>query len=181
LAENMGAWSELAALSDDVWRAIDDNLDTPCVRHSRCLFLCGISHVIEADETAASRMFARAVELEGVGHDPVLDPPRLRLALLRGDRATAARLVETPVARPYVWGPSVAAVRLDASAWLRDVERVEEQASGLTQAGAYLEPFALRALGIVRGDEAMLARAGERFAALGLGWHAAQTEALAAG
>jgi hypothetical protein len=37
----------------------------------------------------------------------------------------------------------------------------------------------VRALGIVRGDDDMLARADERFEALGLHWHAAQTGALA--
>ena len=179
IAENVGAWDELAALSDDVWRAIDDNLDTPCVRNSRSLLLCGLAHVVRADETAAHRLFARASELEGVGHDPVLDPPRLRLALLRGDREAAALLVDGPVARPYVWGPSVAAVRLDALAMLRRVERVERHAPSLSQPGSYLEPFAIRALGIVRGDPALLARSGELFATLGLHWHASQTDALA--
>jgi hypothetical protein len=36
----------------------------------------------------------------------------------------------------------------------------------------------LRALGIVREDDGLVARADERFRALGLGWHADQTEAL---
>jgi hypothetical protein len=42
----------------------------------------------------------------------------------------------------------------------------------------YMEPFALRALGVVREDEEMISRAVERFDALALGWHAAQTRAL---
>ena len=45
----------------------------------------------------------------------------------------------------------------------------------------YLEPFALRALGIIREDEALLARALEGFRALELDWHAAQTELLTRG
>jgi len=84
----------------------------------------------------AVRLFSRASELEGVGHEPVLDPPRLRLALLRGDREAAARLVDRPVARPYVWGPSIAATRLDALAMLRRVDCVEGQAPSLCQPGA---------------------------------------------
>ncbi len=45
---------------------------------------------------------------------------------------------------------------------------------------AMAEPFALRALGAARSDDAYLARAQERFAELALGWHAAQTERLLA-
>jgi hypothetical protein len=45
----------------------------------------------------------------------------------------------------------------------------------------FIEPFALRALGIVRRDDDLLRQADERFAELGLDWHAAQTERLLAG
>ena len=41
----------------------------------------------------------------------------------------------------------------------------------------YLEPFALRALGIVCEDERLIAQALERFEAMQLEWHAAQTRA----
>ena len=58
------------------------------------------------------------------------------------------------------------------------VERVEEEARQLLRPGKYPEPFALRALGIVRGDEALIAQADERFRALRLHWHADQTESL---
>ena len=47
--------------------------------------------------------------------------------------------------------------------------------TGYVQPGTYLEPFALRALGIVREDASLLERAAERFEALGLDWHAART------
>ena len=42
----------------------------------------------------------------------------------------------------------------------------------------YLEPFMLRALGLAREDDGLLAQADERFRALGLDWHADQTEPL---
>ncbi|HEY8774851.1 MAG TPA: hypothetical protein VIM33_00035 [Gaiellaceae bacterium] len=48
----------------------------------------------------------------------------------------------------------------------------------LLQAGTYIEPFALRALGIVRGDETLVGKARDRLRGLGLGWHAEQTDAL---
>jgi hypothetical protein len=42
----------------------------------------------------------------------------------------------------------------------------------------YLEPFALRALGLVREDEELIREAIDRFRAMELDWHAAQTESL---
>jgi hypothetical protein len=41
-----------------------------------------------------------------------------------------------------------------------------------------VEPFALRALGSVREDEALLKEAADRFEAIGLDWHAAETRKL---
>jgi hypothetical protein len=51
----------------------------------------------------------------------------------------------------------------------------------LAQAGTTLEPFALRALGAARGEDELLVRADERFHALGLEWHRAQTTRLLEG
>ena len=41
-------------------------------------------------------------------------------------------------------------------------------------------PFALRALGFARGDERLIEQATERFEAMGLDWHAAETRKLLA-
>jgi len=46
------------------------------------------------------------------------------------------------------------------------------------QPGTYLEPFALRALGFARDDEGLIAQAIQRFQAMGLDWHAAETKKL---
>jgi hypothetical protein len=43
---------------------------------------------------------------------------------------------------------------------------------------SYVEPFALRALGIVREDDTLIEQAQAAFAALRLDWHAAQTDRL---
>ena len=45
----------------------------------------------------------------------------------------------------------------------------------------YLEPFALRALGVVREDEKLIEQALGCFEAMGLDWHAAQTGTVLAG
>jgi hypothetical protein len=43
--------------------------------------------------------------------------------------------------------------------------------------GTYFEPFALRALGRVRADHALLDRAASLFDEMGLEWYAAETRA----
>ena len=71
---------------------------------------------------------------------------------------------------------------LDALVALGRHDRIEREVPRLVQAEpTVLEPFALRALGAARRDDELLARADERFAALGLEWHRAQTERLLAG
>ena len=70
------------------------------------------------------------------------------------------------------------AARLDALAALKRRSLVEREAPPLLRPGIYLEPFALRALGAVRQDELLLEQAADRFAAMGLEWHAEQTPTL---
>jgi hypothetical protein len=52
------------------------------------------------------------------------------------------------------------------------------EAQPLTGRRSYLQPFALRTLGIVRNDGELLVRADEGFAAFGLEWHREQTKVL---
>ena len=80
--------------------------------------------------------------------------------------------------RAFSYGESNAACRLDGLAALRARERIEDEAPPLVVPGAYIEPFALRALGIV-SDADLIEQAQTRFGELGLDWHAAQTTALA--
>lgn len=76
-------------------------------------------------------------------------------------------------------GEADSARRLEAHArelWM-DRRRVEEEAPRHTMRPSYLEPFALRALGRVREDQKLLERPRERFEAMHLEWHAAETAA----
>jgi hypothetical protein len=91
------------------------------------------------------------------------------------------RWLELDVFRMFVYGPGVMAARLDALAALRETAEVEAVAPGYAQHGLVLEPFALRALGVIRDDDDLLAKADDRFAAFGLDWHRSQTELLLAG
>jgi hypothetical protein len=54
---------------------------------------------------------------------------------------------------------------------------VEEEARRLTRPNTILEPFALRALGIVREDATLVERAAAAFDAMSLTFRAAETRA----
>ena len=111
----------------------------------------------------------------------MLDTPRLRLALARGDLASPSgswRAAPRPRLAPRLAAPLRALGGLDALAALRP-----PGVRGLAtpRRGTYLEPFLLRALGPVREDEALLAGAAAGFDALRLETHAAETRALLQG
>ena len=137
----------------------------------------------EVTRKAASEL-ERAADDLGLLGKPVLDAPRLRLALVRGDRERAGELLAR-IEAEHGWythghGTSLATLiaRLDGHSTLGDGDDVEYQAEPLLPPGTFVEPFALRALGVVRGDNEMVGRAFARFNELGLEWHAAQTLAL---
>ena len=68
--------------------------------------------------------------------------------------------------------------KIDGLAAVRDRPGVEAEAGSHLRPRTYLEPFALRSLGVVREDEALIARALAGFEKLRLGWHAEKTRAL---
>jgi class 3 adenylate cyclase len=176
--EALGRWEAIVALRGPIEEAVADNADTPCVRNARCLLLCSAALAIRGDEAGSHEVERDADALGMEGHASALLAPRLRLALVRGDLDRVAAMVEDElVFRMYSGVPNIAG-RLDGLAALRDRERIEAIAPHLLASGTYFEPFALRALGVVRDDEALVSRALDRFGALGLGWHAEQTRAL---
>jgi hypothetical protein len=181
LADALGDWHALAEQTDRALAAIDANLATPCVRNPRDLLLCGLAHLCLGDESRATELERDGLRLAGEGYETYLSGVQLRIAMERGDRRAMESLIELPVERALVWGPGVFAARLDAFVALGRHDRIGLEAPELVQPGTTVEPFALRALGVARGDDELLGRADERFAALGLTWHRAQTERLLAG
>jgi class 3 adenylate cyclase len=179
--ENIADWDDARAQTDAVLDAVEQNAGTPCVRNARSLIACSLAHVATGDERTAAELLTRAEAFGGEGWGSYVDPLLLRFALVRGDRDEAERLLGNVFEREYVFGPSVKAVRLDALAALGYRDAVEAEAPASLRGRTFIEPFALRALGIVRRDDELLGRAYERFAAFGLDWHAAQTERLRAG
>jgi hypothetical protein len=113
-------------------------------------------------------------------YEAILAAPKIRLALGRGDLDMVRSLVVEPrIARGSMWWyPAAVTSYLDALAALQDRERVERDAPQFLESRSALEPFAMRALGVVRGDRSLLEEAAALFARLGFERQAAITRAL---
>ena len=176
--ELAGGWERIAALAERTEQVVSANLDTPCSRNARSLLVCAVASTVMGDEQRAAELERAAEELGMEGYDFALESPRLRLALLRGTLQSVGEAVESAASHNLSFGLPRLAARLDASAALRDRRRVEEEAAPLLLAGTYIEPFALRALGIVREDDELVGQASDQLQGMGLDWHADQTNAL---
>jgi class 3 adenylate cyclase len=181
--ELAGNWPGLVELEPRIEQAAADNQDTPCVRNARSTLLCAVAHAYAGADERAAELENTAKGFGMEGHLTALVPPRIRLALARRNAGKLERLVRGQEAflqhtGRLTFGLPALAARLDALAALRDGDRVEVEAKAFLAPGRYLEPFALRALGIVRNDTELVARANERFRAMHLDGHAEQTAAL---
>jgi class 3 adenylate cyclase len=170
-----GRWDEVHTKAAEAERAVDANLAaaTPCLLNVCTLLNCAAGRVLTGDEDEAHRLEAKAYGIGVEGYRRWLDPPKIRLALARhklGELAQLASPESTLVEPPSAF--------LDALVALGDRERIEAEAPKWLQEGTFGEPFALRALGIARGDRTLLERALERFEAMELSWHAEQTRQL---
>ena len=181
--ELAGNWPGIIEIEARIERAAADNQDTPCVRNARSTLLCAVAHAYAGDDARATALESAAAEFGMEGHLHALVPAKMRLALVRGNGGKLERLLRGQKAilqhaGRLTFGLPALSARLDGLAALRDRERVEEEAPAFLAEGWYLEPFALRALGIVRDDESLIARANEAFRTLRLDGHADQTAAL---
>jgi class 3 adenylate cyclase len=178
--ELLGRWDVVRGLRERVVTAVDENLETPCVRNPRTLLVSAVASEHEGDEAASRGLEERALQLWMEGYGLTLDTPRLRLALARNDLDEAERLLELfDTSHGWHRGWFVfanVAARLDALADLGRRDEVEEEAPTHARRPNYLRPFALRALGRVRGDSDLLRDALADFGSLGLDWHAAETK-----
>jgi class 3 adenylate cyclase len=177
--EIAGCWDVIRDHSPTVEQVVAANRDTPCMRNARSLLLCAVAHTLVSEDARAAELEWEASELDL--ESPSLWAPRVRLALARSEFGEVQRILASDAGMKLWSGLQFGAARLDGLAALRDRGRVEAEAPSLVKPHTYLEPFALRALGIVREDATLIAQADERFAALGLDWHRAQTAALLSG
>jgi hypothetical protein len=181
--ELLGDWPAIRQLEERVRETVAANAGTPCLRNARSLLVCALAAACLGDLETATELEQAADDLGLIGKQ-VLDAPRLRLALVRGDRDRAGALLARIEAEQGWYarghGTSLATLitRLDALATLGHRDEVERTAPRLLSPGTFAEPFALRALGAVRGDSRLVDQAVSRFDELGLDWHAAQTPSL---
>jgi hypothetical protein len=99
----------------------------------------------------------------------------------RGEREEARRILEVLPALGGPWDVDTAAARLDALLSLGEAEELEREATLFLGEESYTRPFALRALGISRGDESLVSESVASFRAMGLDWRVEETRVLAAG
>jgi predicted ATPase len=178
--ELVGDWEAILALESRTEATVEENRDTPCVRNSRSLLVCALANECLGRPERARQLEQHAEAMEGEGYAATLGTPRARLALLRKELGLLEEILrDKDWESRLLWSslPTVA-VRLDASAVLGDAETVRKDAKQFGRPRSYIEPFALRAQAIVSEDDALLARSHERFNALRLDWHTAQTPSL---
>jgi hypothetical protein len=178
LDEMCGNWDGVLAVSEWTAGLVEANLSTPCIRNARSLLVTALAAAESGDPGRGDELEARALDVALEGYDSVLSATRARLALRRGDVEAALGFAPELRDLRMHWALTNAAARLDALVAAGAVDEIEREAPPYVSAGTYVEPFALRALGIVRHDEALLRKAGERFAVLGLRWHSDQTPRL---
>ena len=171
-----GNWERIRALTARAERAAEQST-TRCLHNRLALLTCALASAYLGDEDEARRLEKRSDEsgIDLYGRAESL----IWLALHRRDLTLVERLLaelDQP-RKSFLRSRKLApvAARLDALAALGRRETLEHDAPPLLRPGTYLEPFALRALGVVREDEGLTEQAVERFEALGLDWHAAQT------
>jgi class 3 adenylate cyclase/tetratricopeptide (TPR) repeat protein len=175
----LGEWEFLAELASRAEAASAANEDFPCQFNWRTLLVCALGLARLGDERRARRLEEIARTSAVVGGPPEVEPAVLRLALLRGDEHEARRILEASPTMVGPWGVDGAAARLDALATLGESERIEEEAEPFLEEVSYTRPFALRALGVTRGDVSLLHEAVSAFEAIGLAWRADETRSLA--
>lgn len=179
LASVTGRWDEARAAAAEAERVVDANLAaaTPCVSDVSILLNCATASAQAGDEDEAHRLEAKADGLGMEGgrwYQGWFEPPRIRLALARHQTSQLAEL--TPADFDWEWEP--VSTFLDALAALGDRDRIEAEAPKWLHPGTLAEPFALRALGVARGDRALLEQALKLFEAMGIPWHTEQTRHL---
>jgi hypothetical protein len=174
-----GKWDEVRELTRATEDAVRANVATPCPLNPNSLLWCAVASLQLGDGAEARRLEAEADALGMEGYGFAVDPPKIRLALARGDLAALQRIVDSTSDEeltPFAF--TALAAWLDAVAALGDRDQLEAHAPRWVGTDTYFAPFAARALGRVRGDRSLLEQAAEGFDAMGAPWYAAETRAL---
>ncbi|MGH2382225.1 MAG: ATP-binding protein, partial [Candidatus Limnocylindria bacterium] len=180
LASAMCRWTDLADLAGRAEVAASANEDFPCQFNWRMLLVCalGLAQLEQDDEARRLEAVGRATAV--VAGPAEREPSLLRLALFRGRHGDARQILENLPPTRGPWAVDTAAARLDALALLGERKRVELEAAPYLEEPSYTEPFALRAIGLVRSEASQLRKAATRFKTMGLDWRVEETRSLTA-
>ena len=178
--------ADSGAGAEDGDEAVAANAATPCVRNARSLLVCAAASAYLGDETDARR---QRKEYGGPRDRGLRRRPRHSAAAARAHprrprRRRSAPRNAAPHTRlvPGLDGPrDNGRLRLDGLAAIRGAERAEAEARRHLRPNTYLEPFALRTLGVVREEEELVRLAKDPVHGLGLEWHAAPDSGAALG
>jgi hypothetical protein len=177
--EFSGRWEAIRDLGSHIEEAVRANEATPCMLNQRTLLAAALANAVLGDFDEAARLERKANAIGMEGYEVWFGPVRAAIAAERGDQAEVERLLPTFPREKYGSGDAVSlALRLTALTTVGASDLVEAEAPPLIKPHTYLEPFALRALGHVRGDTELVLRAVDLFQEMGLDWHAARTRAL---
>jgi len=175
----VGDWETLRALTRRAEDAAAANLATPCPFNVGLHLLAAVGAARGGERAEAARLVEKAESIGMVGYQQFNSPWWLQLAIARRDLEEIRRLVESVQSSwlvPSAW--RLWAGYLDGLALMGDRDRIEADAPQWIRPDAYVAPFAVRALGAVRKDPALLSDAVTRFEAMGLAWHAQETRRL---
>jgi class 3 adenylate cyclase/tetratricopeptide (TPR) repeat protein len=183
-----GRWTMVRDLTSRTEAAVAANIATPCVSNAASLLRCALANVRLENDREALRLERGAEDLGMEGYDLALNPIHVEIAIARGDLAEVERKLsewspggghQTPRSRSASFGDIDGLIaRLNALVALGRRTEIEGEAPTALKPGTYLEPFALRALGFARRDDVLIEQAIQRFEAMGLAWHAAETRNL---
>jgi class 3 adenylate cyclase len=174
-----GCWEAVRQRTAHCERAVEANLATPCPMNVTSLLNCALASAYGGAEGEARRLEAKADAIGMEGYHWAFDAPKLRLALVRNELDEVHRLVDSIAAMEL--GPGAylpAAAFLDGLVALGDRKRIEGEAPKWVRPRTYVEPFAVKALGVARKDERLLNEAAAGFEGMGLDWHAGETRKL---
>jgi class 3 adenylate cyclase len=170
-----GCWDVVHNLTSRAESAVAANIATPCASNVRSLLDCALANVYLGNEQEARRLERSAEDLGMEGYS--FDAAYVEIAIARGDLTELERRLSEWSPEGF-WDDVGLIARLNALVALERRAEIEEEAPAMLKPKTYLEPFALRALGYARGDDALIRLAIERFEAMGLDWHASKTRGL---
>jgi len=174
-----GRWEAVRDLTSRAEPAVAANIATPCAANVSSLLACALANVWLGNEQEARRLERSAEDLGMEGYSDFFNPIYVEIAVARGELAEVGRKLGD-------WSPGGfedvdgLVARLNALVTLERRAEIEEEAPAILKPKTYLEPFALRALGFAREDDALIEQALERFEEMGLDWHATETRKLLA-